>query len=101
MDVLVLLPDTTTYHLRRGRLPPHRNWPTRTPPNEIRVDDGTRGRVPHQVAPPSASPAEPSPGHESAGRRRGRVDGEDAGRASSTTNTSYMPAKSIFLMIGF
>src|SRR3954463_12023199 len=53
MDVLVLLPDTTTYHLRRGRLPPHRNWPTRTPPNEIRVDDGTRGRVPHQAARPS------------------------------------------------
>src|SRR3954465_12648211 len=53
MDVLVLLPDTATYHLRRGRLPPHRNWPTRTPPNEIRVDDGTRGRVPHQAARPS------------------------------------------------
>src|ERR687898_428055 len=53
MDVLVLLPDTASYHLRRGRVPPHRNWPTRTPPNEIRVDDGTRGRVPHQAVRPS------------------------------------------------
>ena len=58
--------------------------------------------APLQAAPPSASPAEPSPGHGSAERRHGRVDGEDAGRASSRTNTSYMPAKSnIFLMIGF
>src|SRR3954464_7830660 len=53
MDVRVLLADTTTYHLRRGRLPPHRNWPPRTPPNEIRVDDETRGWVPHQAARPS------------------------------------------------
>ena len=36
--------------------------------------------VPLKVAPPSASPAEPNPGHGSseAGRRRERVDGEDA-----------------------
>src|SRR3954466_14617506 len=65
MDVLVLLPDRATYHLRWGRLPLHLNWPTRTPPNEIRVDDGTRGRVPHQAAPPSRHPppvpARPSP----------------------------------------
>jgi hypothetical protein len=53
MDMLVLLPDTATYHLRRGRLPMHQMWPTRTPPKEIRVDDGTRGRVPHQAARPS------------------------------------------------
>jgi hypothetical protein len=41
--------------------------------------------APRKVAPPSASPAEPSPGHgaSQAGCRH-RVDDEDAGRASST-----------------
>ena len=28
IDVLVLLPDTATYHLLGGRLPLHRAWPT-------------------------------------------------------------------------
>src|SRR5215216_7143489 len=49
-DVLVLLPDTVTYHLRGGRQPPHQMWPTRPPPKKLRVDDGTRD--PHKDARP-------------------------------------------------
>ena len=39
-DVLVLLADTVTYHLRGVRKPRHRHWPTRPPPNKDRVNDG-------------------------------------------------------------
>ena len=46
-DVLVLLPNTATYHLLGGRLPLHRVWPTRLPPKKIRVDDVTW--IPHQA----------------------------------------------------
>ena len=51
--------------------------------------------APLQVAPPSASPAEPSPGHGSseAGRRRERVDGEDAGRAYRREQILYARKK--------
>ena len=50
---------------------------------------------PLKVAPPSASPAEPSPGHGSseAGRRRERVDGEDAGRAYRREQILYARKK--------
>ena len=47
-DVLVLLADTVTYHLRGVRKPRHRHWPTRAPPNKDRVNDGL---VPHQPTP--------------------------------------------------
>ena len=48
-----------------------------------------------QVAPPSASPAEPSLGHGSseAGRRRGRVDDEDAGWAYRQEQILYARKK--------
>ncbi|KAK1681548.1 hypothetical protein QYE76_042396 [Lolium multiflorum] len=49
-NVLVLLSNTLSYHLRRHRLPLKRPWPTRPPPENIRVDDGTR--IPHQGARP-------------------------------------------------
>ena len=47
-DVLVLLADTVTYHLRGVRKPWHRHWPTRPPPNKDRVN----GLAPHQPTPP-------------------------------------------------
>ena len=48
MDVLVLLSDTALYVLLGRRLPLVEAWPIVYPPNEIRVDDGTR--IPHQAA---------------------------------------------------
>src|SRR3954471_14077811 len=39
-DVLVLLADMVTYHLRGVWKPQHRHWPTRPPPNKDRVNDG-------------------------------------------------------------
>ena len=48
-DMLVLLLDTVTYHLRGGRKPPHCQWPSRSPPKKVRVNDGL---APHQVPPP-------------------------------------------------
>ena len=102
MDVLVLLPEMATYHLRRGRLPPHRNWPTRTPPNEIRVDDGTRGRVPHQAARPSKQhlpvPARRSPVPDMGPLKQDVVaNGSTARmRAGIVDNKYYMPAKVTF-----
>src|SRR3954467_2053660 len=48
-DVLVLLANTVTYHLRGLRKPRHRHWPTRPPPNKDRVNDGL---APHQATPP-------------------------------------------------
>ena len=44
-DVLVLLADTVTYHLRGVRKPRHHHWPTGLPPNKDRVNDGL---APHQ-----------------------------------------------------
>ena len=49
-DVLVLLSDTVTHLHLGGRRPLHRGWPTRRPPNKIRVDDVTR--IPHQTTRP-------------------------------------------------
>ena len=48
-DVLVLLADTVTYHLRGVRKPRHRHWPTRPPPNKDRVNNGL---PPHQPTSP-------------------------------------------------
>src|SRR4051812_15675421 len=48
-DVLVLLANTVTYHLRCVRKPRHRHWPTRPPPNKDWVNDGL---APHQATPP-------------------------------------------------
>src|SRR3954470_4729066 len=38
-NVLILLPDTSAYDPLGGRLPPHRLWPTRPLPKDMRVDD--------------------------------------------------------------
>ena len=97
MDVLVLLLDKATYHLRRGRLPPH--WPTRTPPNEIRVDDETWGRVPHQAARPSRQHL-PVPARRSPVQDMGQTDVVADGLTARmraghiVENKYYMPAKS-------
>src|SRR3954466_11361066 len=58
-DVLVLLADTVTYHLRGVRKPRHRHWPTRPPPNKDRVNDGL---APHQPTPPEGSASQYHPG---------------------------------------
>ena len=54
--------------------------------------------APLKVAPPSGSPAEPSPGHgaSEAVRHRERVDGKDAGRAPLTSITNSMKYMSKF-----
>ena len=58
-DVLVLLADTVTYHLRGVRKPRHRHWPTRPPPNKDRVNDRL---APHQATPPEGSASQYHPG---------------------------------------
>ena len=92
-DVLVLLADTVTYHLRGVRKPRHRHWPTRPPPQGSgQRRAGSSPTYAHRkVAPPKTSPAEPSPGHgpsDQVGLLR-RVDDEDAGLASSTSMREY------------
>ena len=83
-DVLVLLADTVTYHLRGVRKPRYRHWHTRPPRNKNRVNYGLpphQPTSPRKVAPPNTSPAEPSPEHgpDQASLHRRVDDDEDAG----------------------
>ena len=58
-DVLVLLADMVTYHLRGVLKPLDRHWPKQPPPKKVRVNDRL---APHQAAPLQGSTSQYQPG---------------------------------------